>query len=135
MSVTLSGMVTEANPVRPENVYAGMVCTSFPNVTVVRLEQPEKIGLEFDPAELHLVAFQMTEVRPEHSLNAPSPMLVTLSGMVIEVSPEQRENAYLPMLVTLLPMVTEVSAEQLENAHSPMLVTPLPMVTEVSPEQ
>ena len=48
--------------------------------------------------------------------NAPSPILVTLLGMVTEVRPEQSANAPPPMLVTLLGMVTEVRPEQNSNA-------------------
>jgi len=96
------------------------------------------------------------EVRPEQTLNAPSPMLVTLLGMVMEVRPlpwnadcpmlvtllgmvmEVRPlpwNADCPMLVTLLGMVMEVRPEQPKNALIPMLVTLLGMVMEVRPEQ
>lgn len=49
--------------------------------------------------------------------NAPSPMLVTLSGIVMFVSALQPINAQIPMLVTLLPIVTFVSAGQLLNAR------------------
>ena len=41
------------------------------------------------------------EVRPE-LLKAPSPIFVTLFGILMEVRPEQRENAPEPILVTLL---------------------------------
>ena len=40
--------------------------------------------------------------------NAPSPMLVTLAGMVTLVSPVQLSNASFPMLVTLPGIVTLV---------------------------
>jgi len=42
-------------------------------------------------------------VQPE---NAPYPMLVTLSGIVMLVRPLQSPNAHSPMLVTLLGIVT-----------------------------
>ena len=50
-------------------------------------------------------------------------MDVTLLGMVTEVRPEQSEKALSPMDVTLLGMVTEVRPEQPEKALSPMDVT------------
>ena len=50
----------------------------------------------------------VTEVREEHSQNAPHPMLVTELGMVMEVREEQSSNAHSPMLVTELPIVIEV---------------------------
>ena len=40
-------------------------------------------------------------VRPVQPLNAQSPMLVTLLGMVTLVRPLQPKNAYPPMVVTL----------------------------------
>ena len=36
-----------------------------------------------------------------HPSNAPSPMLVTLSGILMDVRPLHLENALFPMLVTL----------------------------------
>ena len=48
----------------------------------------------------------------EQPLNAPFPILVTLSGIVTAVSPLQLENARLPMLVTLSGIVTAVSPLQ-----------------------
>ncbi len=47
----------------------------------------------------------LTEVRLVQLWKAPSPMLVTLSGIVREISVEQPENAPLPMLVTLFGMI------------------------------
>ena len=54
----------------------------------------------------------LTDVSPEHSLNAQSPMLVTESGMLTDVSPLQPRNAPSPMLVTELGMLTDVSPLQ-----------------------
>ena len=53
----------------------------------------------------HLVAFQFTELRPLHPLNAPSPIEVMELGIVTEVMPLQPENALWPMEVTELGMV------------------------------
>ena len=47
----------------------------------------------------------LTDVSPEHPLNAQFPMLVTESGMLIDVSPLQPQNALSLMLVTELGMV------------------------------
>ena len=44
----------------------------------------------------------VTEVSAAHSLNAPSPILVTPSEMVTDVSDLQSANAFLAMLFTLL---------------------------------
>ena len=61
-------------------------------------------------------------------LNAPSPMLVTLLGIVMLVSLSQSLNALSPMLVTLLGIVMFVSFSQPKNASFPMLVTLLGIV-------
>ena len=45
--------------------------------------------------------------RDVHPLNAPSPILVTLSGMVIEVKPVQPSNALTPISVTGYPPIVE----------------------------
>ena len=47
-------------------------------------------------------------VSPEY-LNAASPMLVTVLGMVIPVSDVQLENALFPMLVTLYSVLSLVT--------------------------
>ena len=49
---------------------------------------------------------------------APSPILVTLLGIVIEVKEEQPSKALFPMLVTLLGMVMEVREEHSKKAQS-----------------
>ena len=58
----------------------------------------------------------------------PSPMVVTLSGIVTPVRLRQELKAEPPMLVTLFGIVTLVRRAQ-KNARSPMLVTPSPIVT------
>ena len=45
-------------------------------------------------------------------MKAPSPMLVTLFGILMEVSRLHPKNALLSMVVTLLGMVIELSPEQ-----------------------
>ena len=57
---------------------------------------------------------------------AQSPMLVTLSGIVILVRLVQPLKALLPILVTPLPIVMLVRLVHLSKAQSPMLVTGLP---------
>ena len=47
--------------------------------------------------------------KDEQSINAPYPILVTLSGIATEVKEEQPEKALLPILVTLSAIVTEDS--------------------------
>ena len=65
-------------------------------------------------------------VSPLQPQNAPPPMLVTLSGIVMLVRPLQPENALPPMLVTLSGIVMLVRPLQPKNAYSPMVVTGLP---------
>jgi hypothetical protein len=67
---------------------------------------------------LQSIAHPSTKVTPEivvlsynaelHPENAPSPMLVTLSGIVTLVKPLHPSNAPSPMLVTLSGIVTLV---------------------------
>jgi hypothetical protein len=47
--------------------------------------------------------------KDEQSINAPYPILVTLSGIATEVKEEQPLNALNPILVTLSAIVTEDS--------------------------
>ena len=55
--------------------------------------------------------WNLIDAKPAYE-NAPEPMLVTLSGIVIEVKPVHHENAELPMLVTLAGIVIEVKLVQ-----------------------
>ena len=68
-------------------------------------------------------------------MNAPSPMLVTLLGIVTLVRLVQAENASSPMLMTPLEIVTLVRLVQSSNAQSPILVTPSGIVMLASPAQ
>ena len=58
----------------------------------------------------------VTLVKTPQPVKADSPMLVTLSGMVMLVKPQELK-AELPMLVTLSGMVTLVKPVQLEKAE------------------
>ena len=51
------------------------------------------------------------EAIESHPLKAPSPIFITLLGIVTEVKEEQLKKAEVPMLVTLLGIVTEVREE------------------------
>ena len=65
-------------------------------------------------------------------MNAESPMMVTLPGMVIEVRESHPPvNIFIPIVVTPLLMVTEVRLLQPANTATPKVVTLLGMVTEV----
>ena len=55
--------------------------------------------------------WNLIDAKPAYE-NAPEPMLVTLSGIVIEVKPVHHENAEVPMLVTLAGIVIEVKLVQ-----------------------
>ena len=67
--------------------------------------------------------WNLIDAKPAYE-NAPEPMLVTLSGIVIDVKPTQPENAPPPMLVTLSEIVIDVKPAQPENSPLSMLVTP-----------
>ena len=60
--------------------------------------------------------------------NAPSPMLVTLLGIVMLAKLLQPENAELPMLVTLFGMTMLVKLLQPENISHSILVTLFGMI-------
>ena len=64
----------------------------------------------------------------EHPQNAPSPILVTLSGIAILFKEQQSQNALSPMLFTLLGMAMLDKEVQPANALLPMLVTLLGMI-------
>ena len=51
--------------------------------------------------------WNLIDAKPAYE-NAPEPMLVTLSGIVIEVKLVHHENTLSPMLVTLSGIVIEV---------------------------
>ena len=58
-----------------------------------------------------------------HPQNAPSPMLVTLSGITRLLKEEQPQKASPPMLVTLSGITRLLKEVQTLNALHPMLVT------------
>ena len=59
--------------------------------------------------------WNLIDAKPAYE-NAPEPMLVTLSGIVMDVKLVQPENAEPPMLVTLSGIVTAVKPVQPTNA-------------------
>ena len=63
---------------------------------------------------------------------APSPILVTLSGIVTELNFVQALKALLPILVTLSGMIMQSKSSQPPKALSSMLVTVSGIVTELS---
>ena len=67
--------------------------------------------------------------------NADSPILVTLSGIVMLFRLLQLENAESPILVTLSGIAISVSLLQPKNAEFPMLVTFLGRLIVVKTEQ
>jgi len=98
----------------------------------------------------------MIEVKPKQPLKAPSPIDVTLWGMLMEVKTLKNSKEFSPIVSTPSPIdnsfkVVLQSLNQLptllqfkdkcvilvqpEKALLPMDVTLLPMVTEVKPEQ
>jgi hypothetical protein len=73
-------------------------------------------------------------VRLEHPRKVSFPMHVTEFGITTEVRPEQSEKAASPIFVAELEMLIEMILMHPPKALSPMLVTELGMVTEVRPE-
>ena len=59
------------------------------------------------------VALNVTLDKREQEVNAPYPILVTLSGIVMLAKFEHQVNAKFPILVTLFPIVILVKFEQL----------------------
>ena len=112
MFITPSGIVIAVKLAQPENARSLM---RSPLVIVTVLSW---LLLMWFAANAGIVAVSIGQ-----PLNAFSPMLVTLSGIVTEVKPVQPSNALAPMLVTLSGIVIGVKLVQSLNAFSPMLVT------------
>jgi hypothetical protein len=68
------------------------------------------------------------DVRPLQLSKAPSPIDVTLFGIVTEVRPLQPQKAAFPMDVTLFGIVTEVRPLQRSKAASPIDFTGYPLI-------
>ena len=69
------------------------------------------------------------DVKERHPRNAPSPIVVTLFGIVMDVKEEQEENAPSSIVVTPSGIVMDVKEEHPENAISPIVVIPSPITT------
>ena len=65
----------------------------------------------------------------------PTPIVVTLFGIVMFVRPLQFLKALLPIVVTLSGIVMLAMFEHCQKAYVPILVTPLPSVRLVRPLQ
>ena len=100
-------MVTEVKPLQSLTKFAGMRRTLSP---IVRAVNDIPNILESALKSWQLMALKFSVIKPVQPENAPSPMEVTLFGMVTEVKPLQPLNAPPPMEVTLFGMVTEVFA-------------------------
>ena len=61
-------------------------------------------------------------VSPVHPLNALSPMVVTLSGILILDNPVHPLNALFPIVVTLLGMAYLVIPAPRKYINSPLLI-------------
>jgi len=124
MLVTLDG-IFEAQSKSPDALgYAiKLVCSKFitPLLLDVRLIafcvgvilNTALVPLNLDEENIDVVKLSLkkvTDVNDEQSKNALTPMLVTLSGMVIDVN-DERSNALAPMLVTPSGMVIDVNDE------------------------
>ena len=84
---------------------------------------------------LKLILTGVISVSLLHPLQGPSPILVTPLPMLSVVRYSQAAKASSPMVVTLSGMLIVVRPLQLKNAPSQMVVTPLPMVTPVRLEE
>ena len=110
--ITDWGMVIEVSLLIPRQRPAGICSTLSPKVNIIIFTQLENGELSDMPSKLLLVqfrAFQITEIKPVQSSNAPSPILITASGMVTDVKPVQPKKAYSPIPITDSGMVIEVS--------------------------
>ena len=85
MLVTLDGIVTDVNPLHPENIRSSMHSLPSKSVTLVIVLQAA--------GNVEAMCFThdgiVTDVSPLQPENASYPMLVTLDGSVTEVSPLQ----------------------------------------------
>ena len=130
-------MVMEVRPLQLRKAYLSILVTLFGMVMDVRPLQSSKARPPMQVTLLGMIVFMhplinvfvavfimalqlsresyfvfpnstLIDVKPLQPAKALSPMLVTLSGMVMEVRALQLLKASIPMLVTLFGMVTEV---------------------------
>ena len=101
---------------------SSLQCTMSGSVRSLRADEP--------PAAFHcaLVPSKVMFFKLLHLKNAPSPMLVTLVGMVILVKLLHPKNACSPIVVTPCRMVILVKLLHPKNALYPMVVTLCGMV-------
>ena len=128
--VTLSGIVIFVNPPGTATSVFPFFVNKSPKVDLkegllkstekeVRLEQPAKA-----PSPMLLTLFGIVmHVKDSQPLKATLPILVTLFGIVILFNEEQSSKAATPMLLTLSGIVMPIKEVQPEKAFSPMLVT------------
>ena len=110
--------------VQPQNAYSSIVLTLSGIINVPVFPAGEQISSVTDllhstpSTDLYFVFDGSTFmlVKLEQYLNASSPILATLSGMVMLVRLEQPQNALSPILLTLSGMVMLVRLEQPLNA-------------------
>jgi hypothetical protein len=138
MLVTLLGIVTPVRPVQtvkaPSPTFATLFGISKAPVFPVGYECKKVLFLLYSTpfSEVYTLfpADTLIAVRLE-PLKAPSPMLVTLLGIVTLARLLQLLKAPYPMLVTLLGMVTLPRLVQMAKAVFPMLLTLLGIVMPV----
>ena len=70
-----------------------------------------------------MILFSTIIVSKPVAVKIPSPIFVTLLGIVIDVKPVQPKKAPSPIVVMLLGIVIDVKPEQPQNAPSPIAVT------------
>ena len=108
MLVTLSGIVIDVKPMQPSNADIPMLVT-LPSVGITLFLQPAiKVLLTVSIKQFPVLWYTVfpfetvidAKFIQEGNAESPSPMLVTLSGIVIVVNTLQLQNAPCPMLVT-----------------------------------
>ena len=96
MLVTLFGIVIDVSPVQPENAPLPMLVTASGIVIEVRLEHPEYAEFPMFSVPSTTTTFVMDAQdagKTDERLNCP--------GMMTSFTPEQYEKAMSPMVVTL----------------------------------
>ena len=99
IEVTELPIVTDVRPERPQHKHAGIFSTSLPNVNVLIPVKPLN-GAEYSEKSLQVFAFQLTDVKPLQLWKAELPIVVTELGIVTDVKLEHSLNAPLPIAVT-----------------------------------
>ena len=139
MLITPLGIVVFLHPLIRVLVAVSMIALQLLRLSYTLLPDVTVIDLRFlqlnasSPMLVTLLGIVM-DANDSHPQKALSPMLVTLFGIVIDVKDEQFKKALSPILVTLFGMVIDVKDELLEKALSPIAVMVLGMLVFLHPK-